>query len=64
VGLDQYIASGCDEFVGYTMMLDEFIDIAWLLTMNELLTSTQWSWPKEVRLGAGSDMYISYRMRI
>jgi hypothetical protein len=37
VGLDQYVTSGCNRFVGQAMMLDEFIDIAWSLTMDKLL---------------------------
>jgi hypothetical protein len=38
VGLDQYIASGCDGFMGWATMLSEVNDITWSLTMDELLT--------------------------
>jgi hypothetical protein len=36
MGLDQYIASECDGFVGWVIMLGEVIDVAWSSTINEL----------------------------
>jgi hypothetical protein len=40
MGLEQYITSGCDGFVGWATTLSKAVDITWLLTMDELSMST------------------------
>jgi hypothetical protein len=43
VGLDLYIASGCDGFVGWAMMLDEVVDMAYTVSINGIFTSIQYN---------------------
>jgi hypothetical protein len=40
VGLDQYVTSRCDGFVGQAIMLDDDIDITLSMIMDEPLSLT------------------------
>jgi hypothetical protein len=39
MGLDQYVASGCDRCVGWATKLGRVVNVTWLLTIDELSTS-------------------------
>jgi hypothetical protein len=50
MGLDQYITSGWDRFVGQATKLGEVIKITWSLTMDVKCSTKALEWMKESRI--------------